>query len=151
MAPYYNQQLGQHNHPRSKLQCDSFHSLSPSLICCVYVDIYPGWLLSNSAQSRSDHLLLSHLKQGGMNKPFLSDFCVSSTLGTSGVSSGHLSSLQVVLIPPSTKKFIDTLCEVIEMKYRKKIVWGRLSAKIMLFYSWMNSLNMCDLLQSYFR
>ena len=37
-------------------------------------------------------ILFSHLKQGGENKPFVSDLCVSSTLGISGVSTGHLSS-----------------------------------------------------------
>ena len=39
-------------------------------------------------------ILFSHLKQGGVTKPFECDLCVSSTLGTSGVSFQHLSSLQ---------------------------------------------------------
>ena len=42
-------------------------------------------------------ILCSHLKQGGLNKPFVLDLFVSSTQGTSGVSSGHLFSLHLIM------------------------------------------------------
>ena len=38
-------------------------------------------------------IFFTHLKQDGVNKPFVCDWCFSSTLGTLGISSGHLSSL----------------------------------------------------------
>ena len=44
-------------------------------------------LLSNSAHSSFDRILFSHLKQGGVNKPFPRDLCFSSTLALSlGIS-----------------------------------------------------------------
>ena len=47
---------------------------------------------------------LSHCKQGGMNKPFVYDLCIASTLGALGISSWHfyLSNLMELPLSVST-------------------------------------------------
>ena len=61
----------------------------------------------------------SKQQQGGMNKPFVRDLCVSSTLGTSGVSSGHccLSGLRFTIFNPMT---IDTKCKKPWTSFKKQ-------------------------------
>ena len=58
----------------------------PSRFCCVYYFIYHG----KSVLTFQLTILFSHLMQGGVNEPFVCDLSVSSALGPSGVSSGHL-------------------------------------------------------------
>ena len=62
----------------------------PSLI--RNLGLHSPWL---ELISSADHILYPQLKQGGGINPLVCDLCLSPTLGTSGVSSGHPHTLQV--------------------------------------------------------
>ena len=64
---------------------------SPCFICCVYVCIYFGCCPTQRTAAAGEHSL--HSSHLGWKNP-LCVTCVSSTLGTSRASSGHLCSLQ---------------------------------------------------------
>ena len=75
------------------------------------------WFLPFSAHSCS-HSSFSTLLSAWMNKPFLW-LCVSSTLGTSGVSSGHLSTLQKCHAQSPTCEVTPRICQADEKREQK--------------------------------